>query len=241
FMEGNAKMTFIDNLKIELENNEELQAQLLQIVNAVGKLPSVVTGHMEELAKLGWFPTEFGYFSVMIEVLNEEGVSALNEYMFSEIDEEYLSIKNKVLMRHANRREILDCAFSLHEQGNWIASIPLFLSQIEGIFSENVGSMLFSEHDKRKTALQDNFSEEYNDNKAYLFNHFTDVKLQFSARISSKSEAKKQCGPNRNGILHGSRKHLDYGTKINSYKCISLLSNVSMTFGELCSRNITRR
>ncbi|TOQ56134.1 hypothetical protein CGG92_25265 [Vibrio parahaemolyticus] len=106
-MEEDAEITFIDKLKIELENNEEVQAQLLQIVKAVGKLPSAVTDHTEKLAKLGWFPTEFGYLSVMIEVLNEEGVSALNEYMFSEIDDEYLSIKNKVLMRHANRREIL--------------------------------------------------------------------------------------------------------------------------------------
>jgi hypothetical protein len=39
------------------------------------------------------------------------------------------------------------------------------------------------------------------------------------------------CAPNRNGILHGSRKHLDYGTEVNSlrpFHCSPLSFIVSM-------------
>ena len=114
-----------------------------------------------------------------------------------------------------------------------VASIPLFLAQAEGIFSENVGSLLFSEHDKRKAKLEERFKGSSDKYMPYLYSPF-EVKTQFSAGISSSSKPKKLKGPNRNGILHGSRKHLDYGTQINSYKCISLLSYISMVFTNDC-------
>jgi hypothetical protein len=49
-------------------------------------------------------------------------------------------------------------------------------------------------------------------------------KTPYSNSIGQSSEAHKEKGPNRSGILHGSRKHLDYGSKINSLKCFSLLA-----------------
>ncbi|MGB2079175.1 MAG: hypothetical protein ACPHV3_05265, partial [Vibrio sp.] len=53
---------------------------------------------------------------------------------------------------------------------------------------------------------------------------------QFGASISKKSKTAKSKAPNRNGILHGSSKHLDYGTEINSLKSISLLSYIADAF-----------
>jgi hypothetical protein len=43
------------------------------------------------------------------------------------------------------------------------------------------------------------------------------------------------CAPNRNGILHGSRKHLDYGTEVNSLKALSLLAFVVYCFDDTAS------
>ncbi|KVX02631.1 hypothetical protein [Shewanella frigidimarina] len=53
---------------------------------------------------------------------------------------------------------------------------------------------------------------------------------EFGARIGKGKQVDKAKAPNRNGFLHGSRKHLDYGTEINSLKCISLLAYVATTF-----------
>ncbi len=50
------------------------------------------------------------------------------------------------------------------------------------------------------------------------------LKNHHNAGISKSSVQAKSKAPNRNGILHGHRKHLDYGTEINSLKCFSLLS-----------------
>ena len=54
------------------------------------------------------------------------------------------------------------------------------------------------------------------------------VDLQISQGSSRASKAKEK-GPNRHGIIHGSRKHLDYGSKINSYKAISFLAFLVFT------------
>ena len=147
------------------------------------------------------------------------------------------SVVTLILNLHSNRKEILACAFELHESENWIASIPLFLAQTEGVFSENVGTFLFSEHVQRKEKLAERFRDKADQYMPYLYSPF-EVETQFSSSIGSKSQAKKKNGPNRNGILHGSRKHLDYGSKINSYKCISLLSYVSMVFASLEANKI---
>ncbi len=167
----------------------------------------------------------------------DESQEKLDSYMIEEINYNYSKIKESLLQNHEKRKHILSVAFDLHEQNNWIACIPLFLSQTEGIFSENVGSLLFSEHEQRKEKLQERFKDKAGEYMPYLYTPF-ESKTQFSAGISSASENKKKNGPNRNGILHGSRKHLDYGTKINSYKCISLLSYVSMVFTFLELENL---
>jgi hypothetical protein len=42
----------------------------------------------------------------------------------------------------------------LHNEERYIASIPLLLSQTEGIFAQEMKSMLFSEHDQRKKNIE---------------------------------------------------------------------------------------
>ena len=59
------------------------------------------------------------------------------------------------------------------------------------------------------------------------------LKNHHNSGISKHSQAAKDKAPNRNGIIHGHRKHLDYGTEINSLKCFSLLSFVVYSTKEI--------
>jgi hypothetical protein len=52
------------------------------------------------------------------------------------------------------------------------------------------------------------------------------IKTQFSEGVKKHSKTDKQKAPNRNGILHGHRSHLDYGSELNSLKSFSLLAFV---------------
>jgi len=226
FSEG-LKEYLIDKAKTDPQFCKEFA----ELVVGMASVPKNIQIFTEEAAKIGWFATSESFLGEMKKSY-DKGRDVLDSYMIEEIDDNYGNLKSSLLKNHSNRKEILECAFELHESQNWIASIPLFLAQTEGIFSENVGSFLFSEHAKRKEKLKERFEEKASDYMPYLYSPF-EIENQFSANISSKSQDKKKNGPNRNGILHGSRKHLDYGKKINSYKCISLLSYISMVFTSL--------
>lgn len=215
----------------KIKDDPEFVKELGSLIVGLASVPQNIRDFSESSAAIGWFFTSESFMGNMKKAF-DEGQKKLDSYMIEEIDYNYSKIKESLLQNHENREHILSAAFDLHEKNNWIACIPLFLSQTEGIFSENVGSLLFSEHEKRKQKIQERFKDKAGEYMPYLYTPF-ESKTQFSAGISSASENKKKNGPNRNGILHGSRKHLDYGTKINSYKCISLLSYVSMVFTSL--------
>lgn len=215
----------------KIKGDDKFAKEVVAFAMGLASVPENIRIFSEEAALIGWFSTSESFLGEMKKAF-DEGQDALDQYMLSEIDSNYDKIKASILSRHSNRKEILTCAFKLHEDHNWIASIPLFLAQTEGVFSENVGAFLFSGDSERKEKLSERFKGRTEQYMPYLYSPF-EAKTQFSSNISSKSKAKKRNGPNRNGILHGSRKHLDYGSKINSYKCISLLSYVSMVFTTL--------
>lgn len=212
----------------KIKEDPEIEKEVGELIFGLASVPQNIKKFSEKSAAIGWFFTSESFLAGMKEAF-DESQDSLDRYMIAEIDSNYSKIRESLLKNHQNRQEILSVAFDLHDQQNWIASIPLFLSQTEGIFSENVGALLFSEHEKRKLLLQERFKDKADLYVPYLYTPF-ESKIQFSAGISSASPNKKMNGPNRNGILHGSRKHLDYGIKINSYKCISLLAYVSMVF-----------
>jgi hypothetical protein len=129
------------------------------------------------------------------------------------------------------KKTCVESGIDLHEGGNYIASIPLFLSQIDGICAQHLGAFLFSEHERRLERSQQIIDA----SRTSLTNASLEVlnsETQCGAGISSHRKSKKDLAPNRNGILHGSRKHLDYGTEMNSFKPFSLLAFVVYCFEE---------
>lgn len=179
-------------------------------------------------AENGWFPNEFLAIDFMNYVI--EGKDSLDTYMLKELEETSENIHKSLIDEFPERKHILDVAFNLHAQENYIAAIPLFLSQTDGICAQKIGRYLFTEHDKRISKIQD-FIEKYPEKVIILAPLLQNT--QFGASISKGSRKLKDKAPNRSGILHGSRKHLDYGTKLNSLKCISLLGYISSMFDDV--------
>ena len=202
--------------------------EFLVFIKALKSLPSELRIFSEESAKIGWFATSDTFLGEMKKSFDVSQEN-LDAYMIEEISFNYQSIKSTLLDSHPKRKEILECAFKLHEEENWIACIPLFLTQAEGIFCEHTDAYLFSGKERRKDCLQSKFKEHAEAYMPYLYAPF-EAKTQFASNNNSCSPKQKRNGPNRNGILHGDNRHLDYGSKLNSYKCISLLSYLSMVF-----------
>lgn len=191
-----------------------------------------------KLAKYGWFLN--WETPVTVEVALSKGKATLDRFMSIHLNESWDDITNRLISLYPERSHILNVAFTLHKDGNYIACIPLFLSQIDGICSQNLGTYLFSEHPRRREEIQ-RIMEDSGDSLTNAFLEVLNSETQFGAKISSHNRVKKDLAPNRNGILHGSRKHLDYGTEINSLKSFSLLAFIVYCFENNKSRRSKSR
>ena len=181
------------------------------------------------LANEGWFPN---WYTFQYHPTKE--IASDNELMISQIDFYWDEIKAKIIELSPNRKHILEVAFDLHEKKNHVASIPLILAQSDGICSEEY-SHFFSKDSVTGRRASDEIIHQA-DTDILKLNFFSvvllepfKVNLQLSNSSSRSSRAAKAKGPNRHGIIHGSGKHLDYGTEINGYKAVSFLAFIVYT------------
>lgn len=182
-----------------------------------------------EMAEHGWFPNWHTFFFEP-----EEDYNNLDEFMITHLDQCWYELKENIIEHCPKRKDILEVAFALHEQENYIASIPLLLTQSDGICSEEF-TYFFSKDNKTKERASDQIIRQAESNEIAI-NFLSEillepfkVDLQITQSSSKYSKAAKGKGPNRHGIIHGSRKHLDYGSRINGYKAISFLAFIVYT------------
>lgn len=191
--------------------------------------PTALKDHWVEISKHGWFMNWFTPITVGDAL--SKGKETLDKFMIHHLEADWDDITGNIKHFCPERKHVLDVAFKLHEEGNYIACIPLFLSQTDGICAQYLGAYLFSEHERRKDTVQSTIDDS-GDTFLRILLEVLNEETQFGAGVSAASQAKKETAPNRNGILHGSRKHLDYGTKINSMKCFALLAFVTFCLAE---------
>jgi len=149
---------------------------------------------------------------------NDEFEEVLVEYFESQLGE----IENFLCTQFPHRAHIVASAFKAHRNGEYILSIPVLLAQADGICKEVVDQYLFMKKDKKpRTAIyvEQIAADTY---KAALLSP-----LAISSPIGA-SEYEREEGfnlLNRHMVLHG--ESLDYGSKVNSLKAISLVNYVS--------------
>lgn len=191
------------------------------------------------MAEYGWFPNWCTLMS------GPRKGQSLDDFMIECIDLNWNEVTQEIIKLNPHREEILKIAFFLHRQGNYIASIPLMLSQSDGICSEEFTHFFSADQKTGRKASEEILAQAENGDLA--INAMTEillepfkVKLQITQSSSRHSKKAKEKGPNRHGILHGSRKHLDYGTKINGYKAFSFLAFLSLTVKDALKKGRVR-
>ncbi len=212
-----------------LIENPNFLSNLQTFIDGLRDLPEKQRQAWSEAAQLGWYPNSES--SIIMKSELQKGPADLDQYMILSLRADWPLLTAELLAAHPERREILECAFQLHAEGRYIASVPLFLAQADGICAHRLGAHLFTDQEEREEKLTQ---------LAANSNEFTRIligllglKTQFTAGISKASPKRKALAPNRNGILHGSRRHLDYGTEANSFKAFSLLTFVAYVFSDL--------
>ncbi len=211
-----------------MQANPNLLSDLRHFLDDFKNLPVKQREVWSKAASLGWYMNSESSISMKRYV--DFGQQALDTYMAQELQADWKVLTTSIIAAYPARAEILACAFELHSEGRYIASIPLFFAQADGICAQNLGAHLFTDGTERESKIAE---------RSQSAEPFTDVLLellgmdtQFNAGIREAKPKDKLRAPNRNGILHGSRKHLDYGTETNSLKAFSLLAFVVLVFSK---------
>ena len=147
-----------------------------------------------------------------------EAEAALTDYFTCRIDE----IEESVIERFSKREKLIRAAFNAHRREEYELSIPVLLAQSDGMCKEVMNQHLFMKRDKKpRTAIYveqvavDSFSRALLAPLAQT--------LPIGASENERGEGFNEL--NRHMVLHG--ESLDYGTKVNSLKAISLINYVA--------------
>jgi len=157
----------------------------------------------------------------IIQVKTESNV--LDKYMVDFYKKKLNIIINFFQKEFPKRYLILEKAFKAHKKGDFELSIPVFLSQIEGLFFDLTNKEIFSKgRGKRKENTAKEWLEEREGHDVNLILSILEP-LRKNENISAniKDSENFPNALNRNKILHG--RDLNYSIEINSYKSISLL------------------
>ncbi|MFV5378723.1 hypothetical protein [Acinetobacter pittii] len=193
-----------------------------------------------EMSQFGWFPS---YLTFKTPVL--EGETADN-YMDRCLSENLVDIEELLINSYPHRKHIFEEAFKLYGEERFVAAIPLFLSQLDGLSVEYGLSPFFtrtklagSEKNKLsadeqlkldkfpiylKVALERNLLGKSQEIISYYEEVINNACKSF---IGDQTKNLDMTNPinrlNRHGILHGHVEFLEYADRINCLKIISLI------------------
>ncbi len=136
-----------------LRNNigffEELSSAVTKIAAAGKRWQEARKADVALMAENGWYPNWFTFF-----YSPEAEPISLDELMIMHLNDNWSEITQKIIELCPNRALILENAFTLHRSGNYVAAIPLFLSQADGICCESLKSFLFTGNETEEKIQQ---------------------------------------------------------------------------------------
>ncbi len=200
---------------------EELQRCGQQWIQAQPKRDREDREALQKWAELGWYCDPDMPWTALSQCARaidkgdtREGIEAIREYFQEQLD----TIEKKLATSYPHRRQVLHDAFNAHREGKYNLSVPVFLTQADGIWEEKFSTNLFS-HKGREKAVNDDILQV----KHGLFRSIYSLFLTPKPLWKSESERSSSFDElNRHQVLHG--EVVNYGTEQNSLKVISFLS-----------------
>jgi len=129
-------------------------------------------------------------------------------------------IEKYICDNYPHRRNLITSAFKAHKSGDYALSIPVFFAQADGICKDNFKRIFFKKNKKR---LTDKYFKEIASDS--LLEALTAPLERRVPEGKDNTESKKSLLVLRHMVMHG--ESLDYGTKINSLKAVSLINYIS--------------
>jgi hypothetical protein len=136
-------------------------------------------------------------------------------------------ICGELVKNFTHRKNILEAAFEAHNNGKYELSIPVMMSQADGITWDRMGKALAS----NRRDVVDRVKKSDDINAALVDCFFSNETLLPVLYNEKRRECNNYTGINRHSILHGEK--TDYPTEENSLKTISFLKFIDYAIPEL--------
>jgi hypothetical protein len=176
----------------------------------------------EKLGQRAWFVSAEIPVTVLRaceEAFADRNASLVDEFM-AEFTDGRADIVAEVAMNYFPARKLaVDAAFRTHHRGEYWCSIPLLLSQADGLCRDMLNAQLYSKSKSNRRQLEDALPPLSNqDTLAILLNA-----LRINGPLSANSSQMAQYPGmlNRHEVFHGVSTM--FGTRLNSLKSISLI------------------
>jgi hypothetical protein len=150
--------------------------------------------------------------------------------MVEHFEQRFDAIKDELVNNYPRRRAIFEEAFKAHANGQYLMSIPVLLSQVDGICFDVVNACFFMGGERKKVIAQLTAAASTSIAKAFL----APFEEEMLIAMSQKMRPKGFVGLNRHTVLHG--ESVDYGTKENGFRAVSLLNYVSQSLQRTLKR-----
>ena len=204
-------------------SSSEVQRNVDAVVLRCEELHEQRKEYLHALSASGWFlgpDTPVTQLQVLRDSLGTNGGierSTIELYFQERMD----SIESELSEAYPRRRHILHDAFEAHKAGKYTLSVPVFLSQADGIWRDQFGRHFFG-RDARKSTLQDCLKNVQLQYVVTMLNLLEPRKKNNNQLWASETERDSSfTALNRHQVLHG--EDVDYAKEENSLKAISLL------------------
>ena len=227
-------------------NTPEVKDGIIKVLEFTQKL-AIYTQQQKDQMKImsleGWFPSVVTFMTLAEP--DENFDSYMERCLIGELDQ----IEDLLYFKHPERKLIMEEAFKLFKEERYIAAIPLFISQLDGLSEDKNHSPFFSmdpKVDRKKfknldkddpmilksasfpKVLKHAFSTKIEGVDPKHIEFYREVIENAATSFISDRTPKVDLSDNkkilnRNGIMHGHKDFVAYGTRINALKVISLL------------------
>lgn len=156
-------------------------------------------------------------------LIEEERVQEANQEMVCHFDARVDSIKQELGELYPKRQHLIDAAFDAYANAQYILAIPTILAQIDGICLDVVNAHFFMAKGRKK--VRDHVMSIASGSISSAF--LAPFEIGMDVSLSERERPEGFSGLNRHMVLHG--ESVDYGTKENCLKAISVLNYISQS------------
>lgn len=207
----------------------QVEPVLRSLIDGFKFLPEALQQVVTSLAQENWFispdmsltePSEAA--ALFLQGEREKGNQRLARYFQNNVNE----IERTLIEALPRRAFLIGSAFAAHRRGEYALAIPVFLAQTDGICFDLANGHLFQAERSKRTGMPARpetaaFVDEV-ESDVFWAALLSPLGRKIPINFTAKERGEGFSGLNRHLVMHG--ESLDYGTEINSLKCISLLS-----------------